>query len=112
MDRRSILRDLVQLSRPLDDILDDLQRFPWDSEVEFVALTAGNISSILRRYRDGELSAETVEAWADAIELRDDIACDPDAVAGKILFELANPLINEPLTRRRALDLLALCRSS
>jgi hypothetical protein len=112
MSRQSVLRDLLELSRPLDGIVESLKRFPWDSEVECVALTAGNIASVLQRYRDGELGAETVEAWANAIELRDDIAYDPDAVVGKVLHELANPLMTERLTRQRALALLALCRSS
>jgi hypothetical protein len=44
--------------------------------------------------------------WASAIELRDDIDYDPDSAAGRLLHELANPLLTLPLTSVRAAELL------
>lgn len=111
MDRRSVVFDLVELRRSLDDLIGDLKQFPWDGEVELVALTRSHIASVLQRFCSGELSGETVEVWANTIEFRDDVAYDPDSSVGRLLHELANPIITEPLTRHRAMELLAICQA-
>ena len=106
MDRRSILCDLVELRRPLDEILPDLKRLPWDSEVPLVIFGQQQLASVLRRYRDNELSSGDVEIWANAIEGRDDISYEPSSAAGRLLHELANPRLTAPLTPERAAELL------
>jgi len=108
MDRRSTLCDLVELQRPLDEILLNLNRLPWDSEVALVALEQQHIASVLRRYCDNQLSSGDVEVWANAIEGRDDITYEPSSTAGRLLHELANPRLTAPLTPERAAELLDL----
>jgi hypothetical protein len=108
MDPRSILCDLIEITRPLDEILINLKRLAWDSEVPLVTLEQRHLASVLRRYRDGNLSGEAVEIWANAIEGRDDIGYEPDTIAGRLLFELANPRLTARLTPARASELLDL----
>jgi hypothetical protein len=106
MDRKSILFDLVEFTKPLDEILLNLKGLAWDSQAPLVTLEQRHLASVLRRYRDGNLSGEVVEAWANAIEGRDDVGYEPDAIAGQLLHELANPRLTAPLTRGRAVELL------
>jgi hypothetical protein len=106
MDRRSILCDLVELRRPLDEISLNLKRLPWDSEVTLVTLEQQHLASVLRRYRDNELSSGDVEIWANAIEGRDDISYEPSSTTGRMLHQLANPHLAAPLTPERAAQLL------
>ena len=108
MDRRSIVRDLVELRRPLDSIMRDLKRFPWDCEAPLIMIEKRHFESVLRRYRNNELTSSDVEMWANVIEGRDDIEYDPDTTAGKLLHGLANPILTEPLTPARAAELLEL----
>jgi hypothetical protein len=106
MDRKTIVRDLIELRRPLNATILDLKQFPWDCEAPLVALEERHFASVLCRYRDNELNSSDVEMWASAIELRDDIDYDPDSAAGRLLHELANPLLTLPLTSVRAAELL------
>jgi hypothetical protein len=109
---RTALRDLLELPRPLSEILRDVAQLPWDSNVEHAELTTRHLASVLRRHLEGVLDGKAVEDWANAIEMRDDIAYDPDSTAGEILHELANPLLTEPLTSKRAAELLGRCQGS
>ena len=105
-DRRTILCDLVELRRPLDEISFNLKQIPWDSEVPLVLLEQRHLASVLRRFRDNELSSRDVECWANIIEGREDISYEPNSAAGKLLHELANPDLTAPLTPERAAGLL------
>lgn len=106
MDRKSILCDLVELRRPLNEILLDLKRLPWDSEVPLVMLEQQHLAPVLRRYRDNELSSGDMEIWANAIEGRDDISYEKSSIARRLLHELANRRLTAPLTPERAAELL------
>ncbi len=106
MDRKVILSDLVELAKPLDEILINLKRLAWDSEVPLVTLEQRHLASVIRRYLDGKLSSEAVEVWPNAVEGRDDIGYEPDTFVARLLHELANPRLTAPLTRERAAELL------
>jgi hypothetical protein len=64
-------------------------------------------------YLNGTISGSGVAAWAEAIELRDDI--EPESEYGdrvlEVVVELANPTINFGLTPERATELLSLITS-
>lgn len=66
-----------------------------------------HISAILGRFLAGDISDTDVEAWANAIECREDIGfLQPSSVA-EAIWELANPLLARPLTRQSAGELVA-----
>jgi hypothetical protein len=106
LDRTELAVALVELSRPIELIAAELQRFPWDSEAELVSLTRQHIQSVLKRYAADQLTAKAVEDWANAIEGRDDIGIGADPTLRQTIFELANPSLSQPLDRDRAQQLL------
>src|SRR4051812_2105817 len=112
MDRNIILRNLLELSRPLDEILQDLARHCWDSEVANMTLAGDHLAAIVLRFLSGDLDRESMESWANAIESRDDIAYDPNSRLGGVLHELANPLLFKPLTAERAEKLIGQCQTT
>jgi len=93
MTREQAVQSLVRLDQPLPLLKEALAQFPWDWEEPALATLGGPaVASILRRYERGELTAEQVEAWANLVEVRDDI--EFDASATDAISYLANPLIN------------------
>lgn len=104
--RLEALRHLVRLDVPLEQARAELKTYPWDIPEALLSLDASDIVSILARFLQGDLTAEDVEQWADALETREDVECRDDQVK-ETLFELANPDLTEPLTRDRAIRLVA-----
>ena len=109
--RRTALEDLLALRRSLASVRGRLAEFPWDSEEELVTLRPEHLVAILSRLTAGELSAEEVEDWANAIEGREDVALAGEPVE-QALFHLANPLITEPITLASAAKLVAALQSA
>jgi len=110
-ERMALITELITLSRPLDDILRDLARHSGDPDAELANVERGHVVSMLERYLSGELDEATVEEWADAIELRDDIGlAENDKLLQQALFDLANPPVAEPLTAPRAKTLISMLR--
>jgi hypothetical protein len=103
--RREALRDLVLLGSPTASAQHSLTDFAWDSD-ELLMLDKQHVLAVLRRFETDELATAEVEAWANAIEMRDDIGYDRETAVWDVLYELANPTLTEPLTRERA-DVLA-----
>jgi hypothetical protein len=95
VSREEALRALVQFDQPLTAIADALRQFTWDRSGDpVVQLSTDNVSSVLRRYVGGELTAEELEGWANLLECREDIDAQP--VAADAVFELANPVLQGP----------------
>jgi hypothetical protein len=55
---------------------------------------------MLRSYLDGRRTTGALVAWAEALEVREDV--DVEAPVQDLLFALANPTINGPLTPEAA----------
>jgi len=85
-----------------------LAAFPWDSE-PLVCLTEHDVTVVLERFHEGSIEAAECEAWADALEVRDDVEFETDTVR-EVVSALANPLITRPLTREFCSELLASLR--
>jgi hypothetical protein len=113
-DRSELVRLLVEGRFPIEPIRAELAEYPWDAEESLVLLQRTHIEAILRRYLGGELSAAQVEAWANAVELRDDIGFpDQDSPnLAHLIFVLANPAVNGDLTPESARTLLATVTSN
>ena len=106
MNRTSCLNELLNFSAPLAATTAKLASQPWDAERALVQLLPSHIVSALSRFLTGEVSASDVEAWANAIESREDIEYSPSSQTGLALHELANPLLTQPLTGRSARSLV------
>ena len=69
-------------------------------------LHRADMEHLLSLYGQGAVSASEVEAWANAIEGREDIEV-ADALSKDLLHELANPLLTQPLSVVRVKFLLS-----
>ena len=97
LDRTSVLRDLLTLRRPISQIIQELHHFPWDSETELAEFSVQNAISVLDRFTNGTISDEQLEAWANAIESREDIFFN-DGASGflnDLIFKLANQELSD-----------------
>jgi hypothetical protein len=103
--RRAALQDLVLLTSPLSAVQHTLKDFAGNSPDVWM-LDKQHVLSILSRFEQDDIAGTDVEAWANAIELRNDISYDRETAVWDVLYELANPTLTEPLTRERA-DVLA-----
>ncbi len=106
MVRAGLITKLLSCEQPLLQVLADLATYGWNADAPLAKLNSSHIRNALHRYVHAELSAEQVGEWAEAIECREDIAYDPDSLAGATIFELTNPELTLPLNRVRAEELL------
>jgi hypothetical protein len=98
--RQECLNALVNFDRPLSTILPILKTFPWDNGEAPITLKKDHLIYILDRYLDNSLSVTEIENWANAIEGREDLTYETDSenLINDIIFDLANPTLNEPIS--------------
>ncbi len=108
-DRETLLRSLLALDRPLEEIRSGLSLLGWDSSDDLAFFTKDHALSILRRFLGRSLSANKVEEWANAIEGREDIGFESryESILRDLIHELANPLLTRPLTYSSATEWVA-----
>jgi hypothetical protein len=97
--RTQLLANLLRYSHPLEETIANLRQFPWDSEVALIVLSRNHVVELLERYLLGNLANCDVEAWANAIEGREDINYESghENILQEIIHILANPVLTEPL---------------
>ena len=107
--RKKLLERLRDLTAPVAETLNALSRFGWDSEEALVTVEPHHVEAVLRRFLAGEIGAAVVEDWANGLEARDDVALadDDDGTLSEVLFDLANPTLQGPLTGEFARSLIA-----
>jgi hypothetical protein len=107
-DRAALLARIIAGESDLGQLTADLRRLPWDSP-ELVVLRAKDVALLLRRYLADEITAAFCSEWAETLECRDDVGFESshEEELRDLLFLLANPAINEPLTPDRARGWLA-----
>ena len=56
--------------------------------------------NLLDKYLKGELTESQVEEWANALECREDVGLLPEKQIEiqEVIFQLANPSLNKPIT--------------
>jgi hypothetical protein len=104
MERREAVLNLVEWRGDLPDLVAAVREYPYDSEVPIVTLQAEHIRKAMERYLRGEIAAAELEAWADAVEGRDDIEYfEPhEDEISEALFRLSTPELNSPLSKEVA----------
>lgn len=104
-ERRSeLLRRLLSCDEPLDVLLAQLREYEWDSDTELVKLRPSELANAISKYTSEMITAHDLEAWAEAIEGREDIGFEPlhEQLVRRIIFELANPGIADGVSMARA----------
>ncbi|TAJ24233.1 MAG: hypothetical protein EPO68_01775 [Planctomycetota bacterium] len=111
--RRELLIDLIEARRPTFELRAELSALPWDSPA-LVELRPEHIAAVLMRFVRREWSAQDVEAWADAVECRDDVryADAPGGLVASALHELSAPEASGGLTEVSARHWLDRFRSA
>jgi hypothetical protein len=90
--RIEVLNNLLSFNEDLLSIHRELQKFDWDSEVPLVVLTRRNLIAILERYTSMLINDQTLEDWANTIELRDDIDFESEEIK-EAVHSLSNPYL-------------------
>ena len=99
--RAALVRDLIEYRRPPAAILAELALLGWDCDRAVAELGVVDLRRILGGFVNGELSAGEVGAWADAVEVRDDLDFESESVK-EAVHALANPLLQGELDVTRA----------
>jgi len=104
-ERAQLLERLVQGQEPAEPLMEALAKLGWDWDEEpLLVLQAQHIESMLERFLNGEITAAALADWADRLEVRDDVGLDPkrEETLKDLLFRIANPELNGPLTKDTA----------
>lgn len=105
-ERLTVVQVLLDFSRPLDEVQQQLSGFGWDFEGVPAVLHPDHIVDVLQRYLRGELTASTVERWGDLIEGREDISFHSEWLT-QTVHEITNPILHDLLDVTRARALIA-----
>lgn len=109
MNRVEALKALVEAELPIAQAIARMSQFAWDSEEYLAVLTPENLERVLNLLTEGTLTASDVEAWANAIECRDDLALS-EPVVSEVLYELANPVLTHALSAERVYHWLSVVK--
>ena len=109
MNRTDALKALIEVHLPVSEAIARMSQFAWDSEEYLAVLTPESLERALNLFTEGSLTASDIEAWANALECRDDLALS-EPVVSKVLFELANPALTYPLSAERVSHLLSILK--
>lgn len=104
MNRDKLLLQLVNFEQPIADTVSLLNQYSWDSGEVLVTIEKDHVINICDRYLKGELSADDVENWANAIEGREDLEYQVNFadLLHELIFTLANPILTGPWSREKA----------
>jgi hypothetical protein len=71
--RRADVRALVELAVPIDQALNRLAKYPFDYLGEPVHVRSEHVAKAASEFLDGKMTAIELTAWADRLELHDDV---------------------------------------
>jgi hypothetical protein len=105
--RRRVLTAILAQDGELASNLAELGALGWDSDVDLATLTREHARRLLDAFLARQVSAVECQLWAEALEAREDVGFEAgyEELLKRLIFELANPDITEPLTAPRAADL-------
>jgi hypothetical protein len=95
-ERRRILgRILAAEPSSLREDIRTSRGVPWDAAEPVVILTADALLGVLAKHEAGVLTDDDLEAWADAVEAREDVGFEPAGgnAVRQCLFELSSPTL-------------------
>ena len=98
--RKEILNDLVFLNDDIAKLQLELSQFPWDIINPIITVNNSDIYRILTKFVFEKTNFITIEDWANAIECREDLDFENDALK-EIITEIANPALFEKLDSER-----------
>ena len=93
LDRRSLLESLVALTGNIEAIFVSLRASALAASGSSVQIDRANVRHAIEAFLKGEISADLLERWAEAVHGADDVALEPadKAFLSEALFELSTP---------------------
>ncbi len=99
--RKKLLKSLLEMNGAISVICAQLSEFGWDCEEDLITFKSNNALSVLNQYLKHQITKDDLEEWANAIEGREDISFEKDYLK-KLIYDLANPILTEPITNHTA----------
>lgn len=95
-ERLEWVTKLIGFEGDIEETIQKLNTFEWDYTGDPIVLRKEDAASVLERYIDGQITSGDIEKWADAIELREDIAYEPSSFEWleNVICTLSAPEIN------------------
>ena len=104
-NRKDILMDLICFNGNLLTLQNELSQYFWDVEEPILIISKVELSDVLKRCVEDEISFEELENWANAIECRDDLDFKGVEMQ-EIIFELASPEVNGEIRKERLQEII------
>lgn len=110
MNRLLVLKELVEFSKPVKELKQNLSSFDWDFEGEPLIVYATSIRKVLERFISENCSANDLYDWANLIECREDLEFEESTYQAldSIINHLANPSLYGELTPASCVELIEL----
>ena len=111
LSRSQLLEELAWRKRPREAIFRELRSYGFDSDVVHFVMPAEAIVEMIDARLTDRISEQELVEWAECFEWRDDVGY-PEGRAealSDVVFCLANPEINYPLTEVNLRMLKAKC---
>lgn len=98
--RSKLLEELAWRRRPREEIFMELRPFGFESDAVHYVLPAAAIVEVIDLRLSGKITEQEIVEWAGCFEWREDVGYDDGRkeVLSDVVFCLANPDINYPLT--------------
>jgi hypothetical protein len=106
MSRIDLLHQLIDASIPIPEAISRLAELSWDADEDLVELGPEHCSNVILQFIRGAIAGLEVEAWANALECREDVKIKTSLV-GEVLHEMANPVLTHSLSPGRGKALLS-----
>ncbi len=102
--RIAILTDLIELRQPVSETVEAASALPWDRNYDLVAFTADHAKVAVERFLANEVSSVELEAWAELVHGREDLAIDAHdrELIVQFLVEISTPELFGALTEDSA----------
>lgn len=108
-DRRAqLVQELIEYRRPPREVVKELSKFPWDADRPLGQVEVRDVCRLLGAFLHQGIPRDEVEAWADAIEVRDDLTFASETVK-ETVHRLSNPALHGPLDPNLAARSLRIC---
>jgi hypothetical protein len=92
-ERRTVLARVLRAEPSLRADIEALRGFPYDAEEPLAVLTIEIARDVLDRHARGRITDADLQAWADALEMRDDVEVAAERLK-ECLFELSEPVLS------------------
>ena len=94
-DRTSLVLELIKTPKSISAVLEELNAHGWYCEKHLAIVRKQDVLAVLKKFQNGELSANEVTDWANSVGGRTDIGLEfgADGVVEETLYWLAHPEI-------------------